>query len=435
MKYLLLPEFLFILIIQTNCNLIVIPFINKEIPGEDNDRFIYTKIEMGDPPRNIDSIINFQESLFYISNITNLNIHLNSSYNSSLSSSFKIISNTTISGFNKIIDEDIYFFKDINYENGNKNKYNISSILYNDINHNESLFNIIGMQIGSNITKPFNVINILKNLDIIDNYFWTIKFHNLTQGKIIIGDLPEKYDKKYENKNLTFINTYSKENGLFWGLNINSIKFDNVTINNDLMIGKIEPKILEIFGAYEYIKEIEEIFFGKYKENNICRRIIDKLIGEDIYRFVCDKESFDKSDINLFPNITLINAELNYSFVFTGDELFIEKNNKIYFMIVSKVEENNLEWELGRIFLYKYQLVMDNDQNMIGIYKEKINNNESKEKNYTMLIAILSIILLNVLIALSMLIYYLKKNICKSKKKIFSDSDDDAYIYFPNIKE
>ena len=115
MKYLFLSICLFILIIQTICNLVVIPFINKEIPGDDNDQYIYTQIEIGDPPKKIDSIINFQDSYFYISNITNYNINLNSSYNSSLTSSFNIISNSNISGFNKIISEKIYFYNDINY--------------------------------------------------------------------------------------------------------------------------------------------------------------------------------------------------------------------------------------------------------------------------------------------------------------------------------
>ena len=33
----------------------------------------------------------------------------------------------------------------------------------------------------------------------------------------------------------------------------------------------------------------------------------------------------------------------------------MEKNDNIYFMIVSKVGKTDGEWDLGRIFLYKYQ--------------------------------------------------------------------------------
>ena len=192
------------------------------------------------------------------------------------------------------------------------------------------------------------------------------------------------------------------------------------------MIGKIEPNILEIFGSYEYINATEVYFFEKYKKNQICRRIFDKINGEDVHRIICDKDKFSKTDIELFPNLTLTNVDLNYSFIFTGEELFMEKDNKIYFMIVSKVGRTEGEWELGRIFLNKYQFVMDSDNNLIGIYKDKIEDNESKEKNNTMLILIISILILNFLIGLGVIIYYIRKNVCKSKKRL-PELDDEIF--------
>ena len=145
-------------------------------------------MEIGDPPKKTDSLITFQDSYFHISNITNSNINLNSSYNSSLSSSFKILSTVDITNFKNIISEKIYFYTDINCQNENKKQYDISPILYPEININESLYNVIGLQINNDMNKSFNLINILKKLDIIDNYFWTIKLDsNLTEGKIIIG--------------------------------------------------------------------------------------------------------------------------------------------------------------------------------------------------------------------------------------------------------
>jgi len=53
---------------------------------------------------------------------TDSNINLNSSYNSSLSSSFTILSATNISNFKNIISEKIYFYTEINCENENKKK-------------------------------------------------------------------------------------------------------------------------------------------------------------------------------------------------------------------------------------------------------------------------------------------------------------------------
>ena len=423
-----------ILIIETNCKTIVIPFNIIELPGEEKQSYIYTNIEIGTPPQKIDSIINFQNSLFYFSNISLLNISFNSTYNYLESSSFEIISDINISSldYKNIISEQVYFYTDINCQN--KNKYNISPILYPDIHSNKSLFITIDLQINNNsMNKSFNIINILKERKIINSYFWTMKLdNNLTTGKIIIGDLPHNYDKdNYIEKNLKWINTYSKENKIFWGIQFSSIKFWNKTIS-DIMIGKIEPKILEIFSSYEYIEAIEEIFFEEYKKKDICKRTIDKVLGEDVHRFICDKGKFNKSDIDLFPNLTLVNNELNYSFILTGNELFMEKDNNISFMIVSKVESPIKEWELGRIFLNKYQFVMDNENNLIGIYKKENNDNKSKKQNKNMLIVIISILSLNMLIAIGVIIYYIQKNVCKNRKQSLSELDDD-YLY--QIKE
>ena len=432
MKYFFVYVYLFNLIIKIIRNLIVIPFDIREIKGADNNEFIYTQIEIGDPPRKIDSLINFQDSLFYFWNISSSYIDLNSSYNPSNSSSFNIISNINNSHFKNIISEDIYFYTDINCTN--KSKYKISKILFPELIINQSLFNIIGMQIN-NTNKTYNLINLLKSKDIIDNYIWTIKFENLTQGKLIIGDFPHNYDKNnYENKNLTLINTYSKGDKIFWGIQFSVIKFGQKTIN-DLNIGKIEPKFLDIIGPYEYIISIEEIFFEKYKNKDICKRIFDKLDGEDIFRYVCDKDMFEKKDIDLFPNLTLISAELNFSFVLTGKELFMEKNNKINFLIVSKFGKTDVDWKLGRIFLYKYQFVMDNDNNLIGIYKDNNKNVfEEKEKNSTMLIVILSILALNMIVILSVTNFCIWKKLCKNSKRQLSELEEEDYIYFTHKK-
>ena len=432
MKYLFVYVYLFNLIIKIIRNLIVIPFDIREIKGADNNEFIYTQIEIGDPPRKIDSLINFQDSLFYFWNISSSYIDLNSSYNPSNSSSFNIISNINNSHFKNIISEDIYFYTDINCTN--KSKYKISKILFPELIINQSLFNIIGMQVN-NTNKTYNLINLLKSKDIIDNYIWTIKFENLTQGKLIIGDFPHNYDKNnYENKNLTLINTYSKGDKIFWGIQFSAIKFGQKTIN-DLNIGKIEPKFLDIIGPYEYIISIEEIFFEKYKNKDICKRIFDKLDGEDIFRYVCDKDMFEKKDIDLFPNLTLISAELNFSFVLTGKELFMEKNNKINFLIVSKFGKTDVDWKLGRIFLCKYQFVMDNDNNLIGIYKDNNKNVfEEKEKNSTMLIVILSILALNMIVILSVTNFCIWKKLCKNSKRQLSELEEEDYIYFTHKK-
>ena len=151
---------LFDLIIKATYNLIVIPFNTREESGGNNFEYIYTQLEIGEPPRKTDSLINFKDSFFYFSDMDSLNIDLYYSYNSSISSSFNLLSSINISNFKNIISEEIYFYTDINCTN--KSRYNISKILYPDLNINQSLFNIIGMQI-SNANKTFNLIKERKN--------------------------------------------------------------------------------------------------------------------------------------------------------------------------------------------------------------------------------------------------------------------------------
>ena len=125
---------------------------------------------------------------------------------------------------------------------------------------------------------------------------------------------------------------------------------------------------------------------------------------------------------------------MNYSFVFNGDELFQEKEDKIIFLIVANSGRTDGEWFLGRIFLLKCQIIFDNENNLIGIYKKNHENKKIKINNkirnlFFLLIAILIIILL-ILITSFTYIIYTKKGLCKNRKKRLSELDDD-FIYIP----
>ena len=187
-----------------------------------------------------------------------------------------------------------------------------------------------------------------------------------------------------------------------------------------------------------HITSIEKIYFQKYIENQICRRIWDELDGEDIFRFICEKDKFNKSDINDFPPLIINNVNLNYSFEFNGNDLFHEKDDKIVFQIVAKAGRTNGEWLLGRIFLYKYQIIYDNDNNLIGIYIEDDNNNKNKqniisENNQSLLIVLIIILIIILLLMIGWIAYmiYMKKGICKNRKKRISELDDD-FVYSTN---
>lgn len=440
MEYVLYYILILFSIFQIKSDLIVLPFQIKDVPGKKNQQFIYTSFEIGEPKQKVEGEINFKNSTFFM--VYN-NTIINETYNPSKSGTFDLISkNVSIRDLDEssyLAKENFNFYSDMNCQL--KKKYENIPIVVppsdTSPEANSSLSPIIGLQIESQ-NKSYNFIDILKSKKITNNYYWTIKFNTSNNGAIIIGDLPHIYDQKnYKENNLLFVNTYSTKNKLYWGMHISSVKFYGITMNDNI-IGKIDPKILEIFGSYEYITTIGKIFFQKYIDDNICKRIWDEVNGEDVFRFICEKDKFNSSDINDFPSIQLINIEMNTTFEFNGNELFHEKDDKIVFQIVAKTGRTDGEWILGRIFLLKYQIMFDNDNNLIGIYLSK-NNNEKNDKvvinnkghNVYMILIIILIVILLIIISLVVYMAITKKGICKNKRKRLDELNDD-FVYIPS---
>jgi hypothetical protein len=440
MEYVLYYILILFSIFQIKSDLIVLPFQIKDVPGKKNQQFIYTSFEIGEPKQKVEGEINFKNSTFFM--VYNNEI-INETYNPTKSETFDLISkNVSIRDLDEssyLAKENFNFYSDMNCQL--KKKYeNIPIVVPSSDTSpekNTSLSPIIGLQIESQ-NKSYNFIDILKSKKITNNYYWTIKFSTSNNGTIIIGDLPHIYDQKnYKENNLLFVNTYSTKNKLYWGMHISSVKFYGITMNDNI-IGKIDPKILEIFGSYEYITTIGKIFFQKYIDNNICKRIWDEVNGEDVFRFICEKDKFNTSDINDFPSIQLINTEMNTTFEFNGNELFHEKDDKIIFQIVAKTGRTDGEWILGRIFLLKYQIMFDNDNNLIGIYLSK-NDNEENDKvdinnkghNVYMILIIILIVILLIIISLLVYMAITKKGICKNKRKRLAELNDD-FVYIPS---
>ena len=148
---------------------------------------------MGFPIQKVDAKISFQNSTFHMSQ-ENLSL-TNSTFNILKSETFSIISsNISITESNDIYQasDNFYFYTDIKLQN--KKKFQSIPILC-PFGKNSSLSPIIGLQI-ENKNKSNNIINIFKSKNIINNYFWTIKFNDINEGLIIIGDLSHDYIRK-----------------------------------------------------------------------------------------------------------------------------------------------------------------------------------------------------------------------------------------------
>ena len=111
----------------------------------------------------------------------------------------------------------------------------------------------------------------------------------------------------------------------------------------------------------------------------------------------------------------------NLRFNLTYEDLFIELNEKYFFLINFKyTNENELReyWDFGSPFLKKYSFICDRDNNIIGFY-----NNKTNQKNdfpyFMIIIIIFGVVIISLLVYI--LYYILNK---KEKKKAHELSED-----------
>ena len=122
----------------------------------------------------------------------------------------------------------------------------------------------------------------------------------------------------------------------------------------------------------------------------------------------------------------------NMTFVFEPKDLFYEKDNIYYFLIIYKpidhITSPDSEWLVGTLFLQKYLLAFNRNDRMIYFYKTTHTNDTSGNDNngkglstkYIVIIVVLSVVLLGIIGAL---IFYIIK--IKPRKKRANELADD----------
>ena len=132
--------------------------------------------------------------------------------------------------------------------------------------------------------------------------------------------------------------------------------------------------------------------------------------------FFCDKNTFDNNEQNNFPTIIFDVQDLGGSFELNYKDVFITKNEKIFFMIAFSSTEIDNTIRLGQIFLYKYQFTFDYSYNEIGFYRTDLN---SKRVFHRIKRAFRRNIILIIIILIGIfggLYFCYKKGIIKKKK-------------------
>ena len=311
--------------------------------------------------------------------------------------------NSNISGSYRKINECYYDIKDfftfknlcgnetifLRQKNNIKDKDNIIPIDFyirfqqlEEFDHRPSI-------IGLNYYNNF--ISQLKQKREINTYYFSFNYTNekKDRGELIIGDLPHIYDSdNYLDKNLRSAKII-KAPTIDWGVIFDIYLSDINQTKNDFILS-VEEKgyfyIEEFFitGSQKYFTYIEDNFFKKYLDQNICTKTSHNKAYylESFFYFICEIEDENKRKefFNEFPDLILSQREMDYKFKLTAEDLFtiIPDGKRILFNVDFVYHSD--KWILGKPFLKKYQLLFNSDSNTISYYIDEKNIDINKEE-------------------------------------------------------
>ena len=83
---------------------------------------------------------------------------------------------------------------------------------------------------------------------------------------------------------------------------------------------------------------------------------------------------------------------MNYTFIITSKEIWMEKNGYKYFMIL-RTRNYEISWYFGKPFFKKYQMIFEYDNKQIGLYtkiiEENTDNNDNSNKSILVYILVI----------------------------------------------
>ena len=433
-----------------------------------NSYSLYTNISIGNPPQQIKSFIKFDKSGFNIPD--NAYIHNKSNTYKRLSENAIIYDEIE---YNGTFSSDDITFINIDSNEFNKilqNNNNLHDKKYQKVYHNISFINKLTDEIGyknygyiglkfpdKNKNDIINVIPLLKEKDIINNYAWTLLFEQKNEnniytidsfskikGNLIVGDeLYNYYPMKYMS-NISYNITMNIRNGLLnW-----DIEFSNIYIKNSkLYIAsnvEMRPDLSLNYGSLAFKLNLDiQVFSDLFKES-ICQ-VKNMSLYPNIMYYTCDTSKKGSNnlifDLKQFPNIIFEHKRLGGNFTLNYKDLFIQdnKNKNIYYFIFvfDRNKIFNLKEDrfiLGIKFFEKFQFEFDNDKKLIRYYDILVDNNNKikqnynkKDKNYKIIVIIGLIVILGILLFVLGMMF--QRKIIKIPRKMRANELDEDYEY------
>ena len=252
---------------------------------------------------------------------------------------------------------------------GNQNS-NVK-IMQNDNNYYYDLRNLneeVKGNDGYRVEQKTNLINQLKNQDIINSHTFFIKYNSKKEeGEIVIGGAPHEYDPKHYNERffmqdfvpLRIYPPYS------WHTTFSNIKYNNQSCNNSLR-AKFALDYGFIVSSMNYRDYFYDNFFGKYINEKSCYE--EYINNYSIFRCKGNVIKFFKN-IDFYLSTEYYPSNEVNKLTFEYKDLFEKSSNDnfYYFQIVFKGSD---DWILGRPLFKKYATVFDQDEKFFGFYSE-----------------------------------------------------------------
>jgi hypothetical protein len=280
---------------------------------------------------------------------------------------------------------------------------------------------ILGLKMNLPVYEYDRIQNFVKTFYVnenINSYQWTVKYTKDNEGLVIIGDSPLNYDPMFKNKKYEEHQTQAIGEGttVDFGIDFNDITFGSkdfeikhAHFNHDLGVLLVNKIIYE---------KIKNSFFVNYLgDKKIC---FEGWVYEKYGYIYCDSNKFTDSDIKSLPKLIFKQTNMNYIFELNYEDLFSkQKDGRIYFLIVFDL--NYKTFKIGKPFLKKYSLTVDNKKNLITYFRIK---EENEDNGYSRIVWIVILSVFVVILA-GTTGFFAYKFIKKKNKKRANELDED----------
>lgn len=420
---------------------------------------LYAIIEVGSPKQKIEIPLDFVANEFFISDEPKSEFEKTNLF-SNLKFYSKEESNSFISNDDMGYDGDKFDYSELCKESFyfNNSKYELD--FYLPISFKEIESGGIGLLLESLYTsyttdpgKSF--FKQIKAKKFIDNYIWSIFFNTKniekeSEGFLLLGSLPHElgtdlgyYDKKDFQKEIKYV--YAEITGTN---GINKFKVDEVTVYegnnkkkilNDYPIDDINMKIFELNYHSNGI-QAPFILFEKYKEiflnnsNGECNMSEFYYIQKKYFFYCKNNKNVINKIKSILPGYNFLSRDLVYNFTLDVDDLFLEKDDKIYCLLYFNNDKYlDKTWVMGKPFLRKYQFSFNIESKQFSFYSQEI----EKDTNYSkgggkVKVNILIIVIIGTILLVSVACFLLFKfylyDIFIRKRRANELDDDFDYI-------